>query len=147
MKLLPLLALALLAAHASAQIPQTINYQGRITAGAVNFTGTGQFKFALVNAAGTTTFWSNDGTSVAGNPPTNSVGLEVTGGLFSVSLANPALAMTAFDQAMFSAPLTLRVWFNDGVRGFQRLDPDAVLSTVPYAFRAAVATRDRKSVV
>ncbi len=137
---LTVLTLALLTAHASAQVPQTISYQGRITAGAVNFTGTGQFKFALVNATGTTTFWSNDGTSVAGNPPTNSVGLEVTGGLFSVSLANPALAMTAFDQSIFSAPLTLRVWFNDGVRGFQRLDPDAVLSTVPYAFRAAVAT-------
>ena len=77
---LAVLTLALLTAHASAQVPQTINYQGRITAVAVNFTGTGQFKFALVNAAGTTTFWSNDGTSVAGNPPTHSVGLTVTGG-------------------------------------------------------------------
>ena len=38
-----------------AQVPQLINYQGRITVGTVNFNGTGAFKFALVNATGTTT--------------------------------------------------------------------------------------------
>ena len=36
-----------------AQVPQLINYQGRVAVGAVNFDGAGQFKFALVNAAGT----------------------------------------------------------------------------------------------
>ena len=36
---------------ASAQVPQMINYQGRVAVGdpQVNFDGTGQFKFALVN--------------------------------------------------------------------------------------------------
>jgi hypothetical protein len=36
---------------ASAQVPQMINYQGRVAVGdpPVNFDGTGQFKFALVN--------------------------------------------------------------------------------------------------
>lgn len=35
----------------SAQVPQMINYQGRVAVGdpAVNFDGTGLFKFALVN--------------------------------------------------------------------------------------------------
>ena len=40
--------------------------QGRVAVGAppVNFEGAGQFKFALVDGAGTTTFWSNDFTPV-----------------------------------------------------------------------------------
>jgi hypothetical protein len=43
-----LLALALTAA---AQVPETISYQGRVTASGTNFTGTGQFKFALVSTS------------------------------------------------------------------------------------------------
>ena len=43
-----------------AQVPQLVNYQGRVAVGSTNFNGNGQFKFALVNAAGNTTFWSND---------------------------------------------------------------------------------------
>lgn len=66
-----------------AQVPQLINYQGRVAVGPVNFSGTGQFKFALVNAAGNTTLWSNDGTSAAGSPPTNAVALTVTNGLYA----------------------------------------------------------------
>jgi len=34
---------------ASAAVPQLINYQGRVAVGGVNFDGTGQFKFALVD--------------------------------------------------------------------------------------------------
>lgn len=34
---------------ATAQVPQLINYQGRVAVGSVNFDGAGQFKFALVN--------------------------------------------------------------------------------------------------
>lgn len=33
----------------SAQVPSVISYQGRVQAGGTNFTGTGQFKFALVS--------------------------------------------------------------------------------------------------
>src|SRR5437899_2972810 len=32
-----------------AQVPQLLNYQGRIAVNGTNFTGTGQFKFALVD--------------------------------------------------------------------------------------------------
>jgi len=48
--------LAILCIPASAQVPQIINYQGRVAVGATNFNGTGAFKFALVDAAGTTTY-------------------------------------------------------------------------------------------
>jgi hypothetical protein len=39
----------------SAQVPGIINYQGRVSVGGTNFTGTGLFNFALVNAGVTTT--------------------------------------------------------------------------------------------
>ena len=44
-----------------AQVPILLNYQGRVAVGTVNFDGPGQFRFALVNPAGTTAYWSNDG--------------------------------------------------------------------------------------
>ena len=37
------------AVPARAQVPQLINYQGRVAVGGVNFDGDGQFKFALVD--------------------------------------------------------------------------------------------------
>jgi hypothetical protein len=52
-----------------AQIPQLINYQGRVVVGTTNFNGRGKFKFALINAIGSTTYWSNDVTSSVGSQP------------------------------------------------------------------------------
>jgi len=52
-----------------------ISYQGRILTNGVAFTGTGQFKFALVNGAGSVTYWSNDGTSTGGSAPAAAVSL------------------------------------------------------------------------
>lgn len=40
----------LLAQPGISQVPQQLNYQGRFAVGGVNFNGTGQFKFALVDA-------------------------------------------------------------------------------------------------
>jgi hypothetical protein len=49
-----------------AEIPALLSYQGRIAVDEVNFDGDGQFKFALVSGDEATTYWSNDGASVAG---------------------------------------------------------------------------------
>jgi len=130
--------LAMLGIPASAQVPQIINYQGRVAVGATNFNGSGAFKFALVNAAGTTTFWSNDGTSAAGSQPTAAVTLTVTKGLYSVLLGDTALAnMTAIPASVFTnADVRLRVWFNDGTNDSQLLTPDQRLAAVGYAMVA-----------
>jgi hypothetical protein len=118
-----------------AQVPQLINYQGRVAVGGANFDGTGQFKFALVNAAGTVTFWSNNGTSVAGSQPTAAVSLVVTKGLYSVLLGDTSLAnMTAIPASVFNnSDVRLRVWFNDGINGSQQLSPDQRIAAVGYA--------------
>ena len=128
--------LALLPALAPAQsVPQLINYQGRVAVGGTNFSGTGQFKFALVNADGSQTYWSNDGSSSAGSQPTNAVSLPVTNGLYSVLLGDASLpGMTAVPGVIFTNPdVRLRVWFNDGTSGSQLLSPDQRVAAVGYA--------------
>ena len=128
-----------------AQVPQLVNYQGRVAVGAppVNFDGTGQFRFALVNAAGTTTFWSNDGTSTAGSQPTAAVALTVTKGLYSVLLGDtaPPLSMTAIPASVWANPdVRLRVWFNDGTNGSQLLSPDSRLAPNGYIADGSVSS-------
>ena len=128
----------LLASAAQAQVPNILNYQGRIAVGAVNFDGAGQFKFALVNANASTTYWSNDGTSTAGGQPAAAVPLTVTKGLYSLLLGDTTLTnMTAVPASVFANPdVRLRVWFSDGVNGFQLMTPDQRVAAVGYALVA-----------
>jgi hypothetical protein len=135
------LAAIILTHFSEAQVPQLINYTGRVAVGTVNFDGSGQFKFALVDGTATTTFWSNDGTSVAGSEPTAAVTLAVAKGLYSVLLGNATLPnMTAVPATVFANPdVRLRVWFNDGVNGFQLMTPDQRIAAVGYAMMATTA--------
>jgi microcystin-dependent protein len=81
---------------ASGAVPQLLNHQGRIAVNGTNFEGTGRFKFALVNTNGSTTYWSNDGTSTAGSQPTAAVTLTVAKGLYALALGDTTLTnMTA----------------------------------------------------
>ena len=112
---------------ARAQVPPILSYQGRIAVGAVNFDGSGQFRFALVNSTGTSTFWSNDDTSTAGSPPASAVALTVTKGLYSVLLGDvslPGMTVPIPASAFNQADVRLRIWFDDGVHGSQLLTPD-----------------------
>ena len=122
----------------SGQVPQLVNYTGRVAVGTVNFDGSGQFKFALVNSNGSTTYWSNDGTSTAGSQPTAAVTLTVIKGLYTVLLGDATLAnMTAIPASVFTnADVRLRVWFNDGTNGSQLLTPDQRIAAVGYAMMA-----------
>ena len=124
-----------------AAVPQLINHQGRIAVNGTNFEGSGQFKFALVNSTGSTTYWSNDGTSTAGSQPTAAVSLPVVKGLYAVLLGDTALAnMTALPTTVFeNADVHLRIWFNDGVLGFQQITPDQRLASAPYSLNSAKA--------
>jgi alpha-tubulin suppressor-like RCC1 family protein len=132
---------ALVCGPASAAPPQFLNHQGRVAVQGVNFDGNGLFKFALVNAEGTLSYWSNDGTSVAGGQPAAVVTLAVNKGLYAVLLGNPGLPnMTVIPpSALEHEDIRLRVWFNDGSRGFQQITPDQRFAAVPYAIHAREA--------
>jgi hypothetical protein len=83
-----------------------------------------------------TTYWSNDGSSVAGSQPTASVTVGVTNGLFTLTLGSTNLAnMTGIPQNLFAQQtgLQLQIWFSDGINGFAMLSPLQNLTPVPYA--------------
>jgi hypothetical protein len=116
------------------QVPNLISYQGRVVVGPANFNGTGGFKFALVSGDGSTTYWSNDGTSIGGSAPGAAVAISVSKGLYAVLLGDTSLAnMTAIPSSVFANPdMRLRVWFDDGTHGSQLLTPDQRLAPTSY---------------
>ena len=132
---------AALATIASAQVPQMINYQGRVVVNGTNYHGTGQFKFALVDGAGTASFWSNDGTSTNGSEPTASVALMCKKGLFSVALGDTATMASVPSTIFTNSDVRIRTWFSDG-GGFQLLSPDQRIVAVGYAMVASSVDGD-----
>ena len=121
--------------------PTVVSYQGQVIVSGAVYSGIGYFKFAVVDQAGTTTYWSNDGTSTGGSQPTNAVQLSVNNGLFNVLLGDTALAnMTALPATAFNGTdRALRVWFSSEGSVFTQLSPDRRIAAVPYALQAEEA--------
>jgi hypothetical protein len=119
--------------------PTIVSYQGRVLSAGVPFNGTGFFKFAVVNAAGDTSYWSNDGTSSAGSQPSANVPVAVSNGLFTVMLGDTSLGgmLSPLTASVFSAPdRSLRIWFSSNALAFTQLTPDQQIASVPFAFNA-----------
>ncbi len=131
----------IIGASTAGAVPGMINYQGQVESGGAPFNDIGQFKFAIINNDGTTTYWSNDGTSVNGSEPTAGVSIDVENGLCNVILGDTTLTnMTAIDAAAFAnEDLSLRVWFDDGAHGSQLLVMDQPFTSSGFAMRAATA--------
>ena len=137
--ILPAIICLLASLELGAQVPGILSYQGSVAVEGQSFDGGGLFKFALVNGDGTSTYWSNDGTSVNGAEPAASVAINVTKGLFSVKLGDAELPnMSSIPAAVFNqSDVRLRIWFNDGVRGWELLAPDQRIVSVGFAMTAA----------
>ena len=120
--------------------PTLVSYQGLVSVSGVPFSGTGSFKFAVVDQAGTTSYWSNDGTSSGGGEPTDAVQLTVSLGLFNVLLGDTSLTnMGALGAAAFDGTERyLRVWFSSG-GAFEPLTPDRRIAATPYALQVEEA--------
>lgn len=119
--------------QAQVENPQLLNHQGRIAVDGVNFQGTGQFKFALINGT-ETVVWSN--VPISAEVPDAAVALTVTKGLYSVLLGDTTLQnMAGVPALLFSdhKNLSLRVWFDDGSHGFQQITPDQRFAVAPFA--------------
>ncbi len=88
---------------------------------------------------GAITVWSHDGTGAAGSPPVSTLSLPVEAGVFSVHLGDLEIPnMSGLPAGTFTnLPLHLRVWFNDGVNGFEQLVPDTLVPTAGFAMVAA----------
>ncbi len=130
--------LTLISVSVAGAVPRILNHQGRIAVAGTNFDGTGQFKFALVDAAGTTTFWSNDGT--AAGEPAASVPVAVSKGHYAALLGEAPMA--ALPAALFTAEddVRLRVWFSTDGAAFTQLAPDRRVTPSAYALAADLAS-------
>ena len=123
-------------------VPSLLNFQGRIVIGGVSYNGTGQFQFALVDNAGTNTFWSNDGTGTGGGEPSAAISLAMTNGLYAVVLGDTNISgmPQPIDPETFTnGDVRLRVWFNDGTHGFEQLSPDQRIVSSGYSQVAQTA--------
>ena len=123
-------------------IPLVVNHQGRIIVGDTPFTGTGGFRFALVDAGTATNLWTNDGSAIGTSQrPENAVDVTVVNGVYNVGLGDTTVpGMFALPDTVFeSAEVLLRIWFDDGVNGIQYLTPDQSISSTAYAFHALAA--------
>lgn len=115
----------------SSQVPQEINYQGKVEVNGVTFDGVGQFKFAITNLAGGAYYWTNDGSHPSPpNEPEKSISLKVNQGVLSVHLGDIAHPnMEAIPLYVIQNPNAwLRIWFSDGKSPFVRLGQDVKLS-------------------
>jgi hypothetical protein len=122
--------------------PAVVSYQGQVTMSGNPYSGNGYFKFAVVNSAGTSSYWSNDNTSINGGEPTAAVQITVSNGLFSVLLGDTTLSgMTqALTASVFDQPdRYLKVWFSSDNINFNHLTPDTRIAAVPYALQAQEA--------
>jgi len=122
--------------------PTVVSFQGQVKVDGAAYSGTGYFKFAVVNAAGNTTYWSNDGTSTGGGEPTAAVQLAVSNSLFNVLLGDTTL--TNMTQALGADVFNgtdryLRVWFSSDGTTFTLLSPDRHIAAAPYALQAEEA--------
>lgn len=124
---------------AQAQVPPLLHHQGRLAVGEALFDGPGQFKFALVGPGVALPAWGNSPDGDADGVPDAAVTLPVSRGLYSVLLGDTSVdQMAPLSPTIFAQPeLYLRVWFDDGVHGFERLEPDQRLASVGYAMVAA----------
>ncbi len=134
-------------------IPLMIPHTGTIKVNNVPFNGMGQFKFAITNGhpecstipilgAQCKFYWTHDNIAPNGTKePENFVKILVNNGIFAVRLGDTTLTdMQAIPTTVFeNAATSLRVWFNDGVKGSQWLSPDRPLAAVPYAYHAETA--------
>ena len=126
-----------------AEVPLLIEYSGRVSSSGSPFTGTGSFRFAFVDSAGTTSYWSNDGTSSAGSEPTAAVSVTCDDGFYTVLLGDSSLTnMTDIAETVLdNDTLYLRVWFDDGTNGSQLLTPDQRVASTVFAARARKADK------
>lgn len=133
--------LLILTSALRAQVPQLLNYQGRVAVGAVNFDGSGQFKFALLDNVGQATagpvalggggvFLINVARGGAGYATPPAVAITGGGGsgatvtailsgstVAGITVSNSGSGYTSFPTVTISpppTPLYATVWSNDG---------------------------------
>ena len=121
--------------------PSLISYGGVVNESGIPYQGSGYLKLAVVDGAGATSYWSNDGTSSGGSEPTAGFSLDINEGYFQVLLGDTSIInMTAISASVFGGTERyMRVWFSPDDGTYTILSPDIQIASVPYALQAQEA--------
>ncbi|NOT01049.1 MAG: hypothetical protein HOP29_10515 [Phycisphaerales bacterium] len=143
---MPTTALLILSLIPLSAAAAALHHQGVVAVKGERFTGTGAFRFALIDGSTGVYRWTSDGSAVSDpDAPTDPVSLTVINGVYNVLLGEATLAnMTAIPDSLFAetADLRLRVWFDDNAgNGTHALTPDLAITPAPFANVAANAQR------
>ncbi len=127
--------LLFLACPAHSAVREFLNFQGRVSVNGVPFTGTGLFRFALIDPNGPVPAVDLGAPSAPSDTP---VSIPVSKGLYVVRIGLDTVSPPEgyFDHALEPH---LRVWFDDGAHGLQQLRPDQPMASVPYARHSQTA--------
>lgn len=135
------LVLMALPGVARAQSPGVLNYQGRVSADGTNFTGNGFFVFSIHDTDGAI-LWASGDFPIEGTTdlPKAAWRLAVKDGIYQIHLGDTAAGMPALDVGRLRAAANpfLRVWFTDGVKGWQSAGDSPIKSAI--AGQASAAT-------
>jgi hypothetical protein len=132
-----------LQAQTDVPVPHFIAHQGELTGADATYTGSGQFKFALVTrAAPITAYWKNDNNSLVNGgqtpvtEPVNAMTLNVVAGTYGVFLGYANTNNAWVPYSVFSKPgMRVRTWFRRGTTGAFVQQPDGDLPAVGYAMQ------------
>ncbi|HPQ42067.1 MAG TPA: hypothetical protein PLV45_16985 [bacterium] len=117
-------------------VPLTMNYQGVLDSSGEPFSGSGEFRFVLVDDQDTY-LWTQDGSPVTHpDPPDTGVTVNVQDGLFNVILGRAPEMQPIPPSVFMNDTVFLRVWLNDGVHGLQQLTPDRPITSVGYSIQS-----------
>jgi protein-disulfide isomerase len=118
---------------AFAQDATTLRYEGRIKVAGKPYSGPGLFFFSVENSKGEI-FWTSGDYPFRGstNNPANAIKIPVTDGTYEVRLGSAMAGMPALNaQTLMNANgPRLKVWFNDGVHGWQPAGSEVPLDSV-----------------
>lgn len=116
---------------------EQISHQGVVAVNGQPFTGTGLFRFAIVDPDAGVNRWTNDGSMIGfGSTPNSAVSLPVANGVYNVRLGDTSIAnmTSSIPISLFADDnLRLRIWFDDQANGVQLLTPDQPLTLTAYS--------------
>lgn len=114
--------------------PAAFDYQGKILVNDIPLTGPGYFKYAIANEAGTTNFWSHNGTPTG--EPTAYITNNCYNGVFTAIIGGAPMTAINPDIFALNTSLYLRVWFSSDKATFNEMLPAQRLLSAPYAINA-----------
>ncbi len=146
--------LFVLGACLQAEVPPTLNYQGRVLQNGQPFDGTGHFVFGIYE--GSTLLWTNKlpvpsplNDPASGIDSSDAKALTVRNGVFTIRLGEGDAKNAPVGTDIFfkldgtqrvRTDVKLAVWFSPTAEGpYTRLDPDITFASVPFAQVAGVA--------